>query len=186
MLKHARESKATLLADRQGLRKIGHLDALYQILTWSSRPARESTGYMDLTRFRQRPVLPTPHAVAGVADPPWPDDPPRPGSSRSEHTGSQTASPEVARQPRRVVTPTRGPTVKPVEKGQTRMGTLRRSSNGWVAVFEGDPREAHIINPNSLPDDCAEGMRADFYITEQSKRRGIKARFEPTREGMTT
>jgi hypothetical protein len=45
-------------------------------------------------------------------------------------------------------------------------------------VFEADPREARIANPGDLPQTAVEGMRAEFFITEQSKRGGIKARFE--------
>lgn len=178
MLRHARASNETLLANRQGLRQIGRLDALYQILTWSSRPAPGSTGYMDLARFRQRPVLPTPHAVAGSDEPAWRNDPPRPGSSPGESAGSRSTPREVARDPRPVAAPTRAPTVKPVEKGQTRSGVLKRRDDGWVATFDGDPRDGQIVNPRAIPDDCTDGTAAEFYITEQSKRGGIKARLE--------
>jgi UPF0288 family protein (methanogenesis marker protein 3) len=55
---------------------------------------------------------------------------------------------------------------------------LRRSGNTWVTVFEGDPREARIVNPEKIPADCEDGARAEFYITRQSKREGIVCRFE--------
>jgi CRISPR-associated protein (TIGR03986 family) len=178
ILRHARASNETLLANRQGLRQIGRLDALYQILTWSGRPAPGSTGYMDLTRFRQRPVLPTPHAVAGSDEPAWRNDPPSPGSSPGESAGSRSPPREVARDRRPVAVPSRAPAVKPVEKGQTRSGVLRRRDDGWVAAFEGDPRDGQIVNPGAIPGDCADGTAAEFYITEQSKRGGIKCRIE--------
>lgn len=177
MLEHARASTETLLANQVGLSQIGRLDALYQMLRWSGRPDRESTAYMDLTRFRQRPVLPTPHAVAGVADPAWPDDPPRPATGQSGLGASQEGSP-AARDPKPLAVPCRGPAVKPVEKGQTRSGVLKRRDNRWVAVFEGDSRDGQIVNPRSIPDDCADGTAAEFYITEQSKRGGIRCRIE--------
>jgi hypothetical protein len=178
MLRHARASNETLLANRQGLRQIGRLDALYQILTWSSRPTPGSTGYMDLTRFRQRPVLPTPHAVAVSDEPAWQNDPPQPGSSPGDPAGSRSAPREVERDPRPVAVPTRAPAVRSVEKGQTRSGVLKRRDDGWVAAFDGDSRDGQVVNPRAIPDDCTDGTAAEFYITEQSKRGGIKARLE--------
>jgi CRISPR-associated protein (TIGR03986 family) len=182
MLRHARASNETLLANRQGLRQVGRLNALYQILTWSSRPAPGATGYMDLTRFRQRPVLPTPHAVAGSDEPAWRNDPPRPGSSPGEHLGSLNAPREMGRDQRPVAAPSRAPAVKPVEKGQTRSGVLKRRDDGWVAIFEGDPRDGQIVNPRAIPGDCVDGTPAEFFITEQSKPGGIKARFNRIQE----
>lgn len=181
MVQHARTSGETLLTNQQGLRQIARLDALYQMLSWTNRPPAGSTSYMDLGHFRRRLVLPTPHAVApGAAEPSWPPDPPRPDHGAGMHTGSQGPARQPADdpKPRSAPVPAPPPGQKPVEKGQTRTGILRRSGDAWVAVFEGDSRESRIINPSSLPKDCAEGMTAEFYITEQSKRGGIKARFE--------
>jgi len=178
MLQHARASGETLLSNRLGLRQIGRLDALYQILTWTDRPAPQSTGYMDLQRFRERPVLPTPHAVTGDVEPPWPDDPPRTGSSHGGQEGPRDAVREVARDSRPLAAPRPAPSVKPVEKGQTRSGVLQRRNDEWVALFEGESREGQIINSNQIPDACTEGSAAEFYIAQQSKRGGIKARFE--------
>lgn len=177
MLWHARASNETLLTNQQGLRQIGRLDALYQILTWSSRPAPAATGYMDLKCFSKRRVLPTPHVVAVSGEPAWREDPPRPSSSLNEPAGSQG----LQRESRSVAPPSRAPAVKPVEKGQTRSGVLKRRDDGWVASFEGEKRDGQIVNPREIPDDCADGTAAEFYITEQSKRLGIKTRFIKTK-----
>lgn len=66
---------------------------------------------------------------------------------------------------------------KPVNKGQTRPGTLRRRGERWVAVFEGDDRDGIITNPENLPPDLQEGTKAEFYIQLASKKEGIRARF---------
>lgn len=202
MLKHARDSGEARLADQQGLRQIARLDALYRMLTWMGRPGPEATAYMGLERFRDRPVLPTPHVVVGVGEPPWTNDPPRPGPTALAH-GSQHSEPKATdtsrqHQPqargrgarrgdpeRRVADMTSAPaptgqeaSVKPVQKGQIRDGTLRRRGDVCFAAFEGDQREATITNPSRVPGDAVEGMSAEFYIVEQSKAGGVKVRFE--------
>lgn len=183
MLDHARASGETLIDGQHGLRQIARLDALYQILNWSSRPDQSSTAYMALNKFRQRPVLPTPHAVVGAAEPRWPDDPPRPASAAGSSRVRRSSTHEPARDRAAPPPPTGpAPTIKPVEKGQTRTGVLRRRAGGWVAVFEGDQRQATIVNPSAIPSDCTDGVAAEFYITEQSKRGGIKGRFERIKE----
>lgn len=65
-----------------------------------------------------------------------------------------------------------------VNKGQEREGTLRPRDEGWAAIFAGDDREAVISNPASLPPDIRDGDSAIFYIVEESKKTGIRARFQ--------
>ena len=178
ILQHAHASNETLLADRNDLRQVARLAALYQILEWSNRPARDRTAYMGLERFRQRPVLPTPHAVAASPEPPWPDDPPRPGPAPGVADIQGDSSGRMAHHPRTSTASTPVQTYKPVEKGQTRSGVLHRRGDTWVAVFAGDGRHASIANSSAIPPDCADDTAAEFYITEQSKRGGITARFE--------
>ena len=48
----------------------------------------------------------------------------------------------------------------------------------WVAVFSRDAREAAIVNADRIPAEAADGSKAQFFITAQSKRGGIKTRFE--------
>jgi hypothetical protein len=74
--------------------------------------------------------------------------------------------------------PTAPPAPRPIQKGQTRRGTLKRSDGNWVAVFEGDVREAQVVNRDKIDAGCADGATAEFHITEQSKSAGIKCRFE--------
>jgi hypothetical protein len=94
LLEHARASGETLLPGGEGLRRIARLDALFTLLDWEGRPAAEETRYLQIqngdasrypvdrqgkvNEYRSRPVLPTPHAVAGRPEPAWPTDPPRP------------------------------------------------------------------------------------------------------------
>ena len=65
----------------------------------------------------------------------------------------------------------------PVNKGQTRQGTLKRKEDKWVAIFAGDEREAVITNLDKLPSHLQDGGQGEFYIEEASKRIGIRARF---------
>lgn len=87
MLAHAHESDELLLDDQKSLRKIARLDALYRLLEWKQRPRPESTRYMKIesgdvqsygnkNEFHNRPVLPSPHAVAGLDEPLWRLEPP--------------------------------------------------------------------------------------------------------------
>jgi hypothetical protein len=192
LLDHARTSQEPLQSGQQGLRQIARLDALFRMLEWVRRPAPGSTAYMKLARFRERPVLPTLHRVAGANEPPWPADPPRPASGaqggfgtssgRLERTPDRREAAPDARSHSRKAPPAL-PAPKPIQKGQTRPGTLKRSGGNWVAVFEGEVREAQVINPDKIDASCPEGATAEFYITEQSKRAGIKCRFERMTKG---
>jgi hypothetical protein len=67
---------------------------------------------------------------------------------------------------------------KPIQKGQTRSGTLKRSGTVWVALFDGEAREGQVVNPDKIDLSCRDGTAAEFYITEQSKRGGIRCRIE--------
>lgn len=49
--------------------EIPRLSGLRRMLTWEGHPRAYDTRYMDLARFKQRPVLPTPAAVMGAPDP---------------------------------------------------------------------------------------------------------------------
>jgi CRISPR-associated protein (TIGR03986 family) len=165
MLDHARKSGETFIQIQSGLRHIARLDAMYLLLDWENRPPDEETRYMvikggDETRFppdsrgevneyRTRPVLPTPHSVAGL----------KVGTDIPTLVPSSTEP-------------------KPVLKGQTRNGILKRSGDQWFALFEGDKREAVIDNQGEIPEDAQDGDKAEFYIIEQSKKAGIKTRFE--------
>ncbi|MCB0176412.1 MAG: hypothetical protein KDJ97_38295, partial [Anaerolineae bacterium] len=66
---------------------------------------------------------------------------------------------------------------KPIQKGQEIEGELYKKGERWSAKFIGDKREAIVINFREVPESTPDGARAEFFITEQSKRAGIKARF---------
>lgn len=109
----------------------------------------------------------------GVSATPVPTAGPTP-SGQSAPSGTPRASVgEMAQRP--------ASAPKPVNQGQMRAGTIHQRPNGWVAVFEGDSRDAVITNPEKLPSDLKEGTAADFYVQSASKKGGIRARFERLR-----
>jgi len=186
MRRHAQQAGETLIYGNNGVRGIARLDALFLLLEWHHRPPVEETRYMQIeggddrrfpadrqgkvNEFRERPVLPSPHKVAGKSEPNWKGITPQPG----EPPEALAKVPE----PSAPAPPVR-PAVKPVDKGQTRTGVLHRSKEkAWFAKFEGDDRHAVITNPSKVPADAADGASAEFYIEEQSRKKGIKARFE--------
>ncbi len=187
MCDHAEQSHETMLDQQDGLRQIARLDGLFLMLEWTTRPAHTATAPMDLNGFRNRPVLPTPHGVVGASEPPWQADLPHPASSGVGGRGTRGGGPndrrgrhDVARaassQPRRPPMANAAP--KPIQKGQTRSGTLKRSGTVWVALFDGEAREGQVVNPDKIDLSCRDGTAAEFYITEQSKRGGIRCRIE--------
>jgi CRISPR-associated protein (TIGR03986 family) len=187
MLAHARASQETLLNGQPGLRRIARLDVLFRLLEWANRPSSAATAYMELPRFRDRPVLSTPHGVAGASEPSWRTDAPRPAGGGGDRGSRGHGRPhgtlghrESARDTGPLLQPAAVAHVqpKPIQKGQTRPGRLKRSGTDWVAVFDGEPREARIINPDRIDASCSEGTAAEFYVTEQSKNAGIKCRFQ--------
>lgn len=174
MIEHARNTWEPIDENMSGLKRIGRLQAIFHLLQWTGKPPFSATEYMELQKFKSRPVLPTPHKVIGQEEPNWKSDPPRPSQEEtaSAPTGGTKPDPAIA------LTPPPPQVAKPVEKGQIRTGELKQKSGQWVALFEGDPREAVIVNQNRIDPGTAEGCVAEFYITEQSKKAGIKARFE--------
>ncbi len=174
ILAHARGSEETIDESKFGLNAIGRLQVLYHLLMWQTRPQLSGTAYLPLTRFKYRPVLPTPHKVKGEQEPRWKSDPPRPAR---QETASARAEPVKSTGAQIRVTKL-SPAEKSVEKGQTRNGTLIRSGERWMALFEGDVREAVIINAGKIPGNVVEQSKAEFFITQQNKKDGIKSRFE--------
>jgi len=177
MLKHAQASGESLIPSNHGLRRIARLDALFLMLTWRERPGLQSTRQIsDLSEFRKRPVLPSPHKVAGKPEPSWPSDPPCPAAPSQAVSGGPTS---VVTQS--VNVPVRKQDKpKPVQKGQTRSGRLQRAQDKWIARFEGEERSAEIINPGKIPTNVANGQLAEFYVVGQSKQTGIQVRCERT------
>jgi CRISPR-associated protein (TIGR03986 family) len=174
MIEHARNTQETIDENMDGLLKICRLQSLFHILNWSGRPLRSKTDYMELESFKFRPILPTPHRVMEAGEPSWHGASPRSAMKEMDSTERHVSEPSSTK-----VQPPPVPQVRPVEKGQTREGTMKKFADGsWAALFEGDSREAMIVNQSKIPSECAEGVKAEFYITEQSKKVGIKARFE--------
>jgi CRISPR-associated protein (TIGR03986 family) len=173
ILQHAASSDELMLEGKEGLHKIKRLDALFCMLEMKNKPPLEKTRYMviengDVKRFGNaneydsRPVLPDPHSVLGhpiresapASSPPKRKSIPKETLKSSDHSG-----------------------FKPVQKGQTREGEIDLDEGAFVAVFEGDKRYAEIVNIDQIPN-TKKGMKAMFYIVEQSKKVGIKARLD--------
>lgn len=172
MLDHARGSGETLIDGQDGLRAIARLEALYLMLAWETRLPPGKTENMDVGMFRHRPVLPTPHGAAGKTEP----------ARATGATRAHQAVAPAATAPAAAVVPTAPPLetppgFKPINQGQTREGTLHRTpADGWVARFAGDGRDAVITG--DIPGDTPDSARAEFYIMQQSKKTGIRARLE--------
>lgn len=157
VLHHADQSNEAEIASKDGLRRVARLDALFVLLGWEGRPELKSTAGMDLKSFRARPVLPTPHRVAGEAEPPW-------GQSQPTSTPAAQVRPTPLPPAIRKV---------PIQKGQQHDGRVEGEPGGYVARFEGDDRVAQIVNQGEV-----HGLsRATFYVVEGNKR-GLKVRFE--------
>lgn len=192
MLLHAGASKETFLNGQTGIRQIARLDTLFRLLDWANRPSPAKTAYMQREAFGDRPVLPTPHHVMSSPEPEWPADAPGPAAPRASGDGTRGGRAEKTRiqrdagsdaMPQRRQAPAVAVPTKPIQKGQTRTGILKRIGGLWVAVFDGDAREAQIVNPNKIDANCPEGTKCEFYIMEQSKLIGIKCRFERVLRG---
>ncbi|MCS7027107.1 MAG: TIGR03986 family CRISPR-associated RAMP protein [Bryobacteraceae bacterium] len=184
ILKHAQRTGEIFIHENSGLRRIARLDALFLLLEWKHHKDTDKTAYMELEKFKSRLVLPTPHFVAGKQEPTLPREvipeageppaPPKKSDALPDRSQTQVHAPGVLsiRSPHE-------PKVKNVQKGQTQIGTLHRDEgNQWFAKFEGDERRAVITNTRRIPPDVNEGAKAQFYIEEQSKKKGIKARFD--------
>jgi CRISPR-associated protein (TIGR03986 family) len=170
ILRHAKQAGETMIGGNAGLRQVARLDTLFLLLEWGNRKGVNETAYMELASFRERPVLPSPHKVVGKPEPGW--------KGVTPQSGKPLEALAKAPEPPASAPPVK-PAVKPVDKGQTRTGVLHRNKEkGWFAQFEGDDRHAVITNPSNIPADLTDGAAAEFYIEEQSKRKGIRARFQ--------
>jgi CRISPR-associated protein (TIGR03986 family) len=72
VLKHALASGEAMTKAGTGLAAVSRLEALFLLLGWQNRPPPERTQPMELAQFRAKKVLPGPHQVSGLAEPPWP------------------------------------------------------------------------------------------------------------------
>jgi CRISPR-associated protein (TIGR03986 family) len=169
IIEHAKISGEAMDDNQDGLQKIGRLQALYHMLNWESKRPFSETAYMPLSQYQRRAVLPTPHGVMKQVEPSWPIDPPLKGHDLDDVVEMAHATPVAVHV---------AVLYKPVLKGQTRKGRLNLIDGIWKAIFEGDDREAVIVNIAKIPHDVVNGSLAEFYIMEQSNQVGIKARFE--------
>lgn len=173
MIAYAKASAETVTNGRTGLRRIARLEALFQILQWERRPDPSKTGSMGVNDFRSKPVLPSPCHVASQSETPQDDKTPYAGDPRPEKVQLQSAPGPKSERPAK-----QAKRFNAIQKGQTLEGLLKQSDQKWVARFDGDDRDAVIENPRKIPDGTKAGAKAEFYILLQSKKRGIKARFQ--------
>jgi CRISPR-associated protein (TIGR03986 family) len=94
VLEHAGVSGEALTSTGTGLAGIARLEALFLLLGWQNRPAREQTGPMELAQYRYKKVLPGPHRVSGQAEPAWPGPNPAPASTEELATGAAPDHPQ--------------------------------------------------------------------------------------------
>jgi hypothetical protein len=201
ILNHAQGCGATMVAGANGgLREIARLDALYCLLEWEHRPKADANQYMSLQDFKDRNVLPTPHRVLGRTEPDWSGELPAAksgGQDRQRHdagggggaaaggggaagtAGGGPAVDALDEQFRRAEAARRRREAAPINRGQTRAGTLVRQDDGrWAAKFEVDDRLGDIENQNAVPDTASPGDRAEFYITKQNRQGGSICRVQ--------
>lgn len=97
IIDHARKSGENPQAEHLG--DIPRLAALFHMLAWDKRPPRGDTGYLKLQGFSDRPVLPSPHQVAGDTNPPLPGAAPTvSGQATTQQRGTQK-QPSRSQQP---------------------------------------------------------------------------------------
>ncbi len=153
-LAHASASGETLLPDGHGLRQIARLDALFTMLRYEGRPPWEATDYLPLDAFRNRNILPTPHRVAGLDEPPWPDSPPSPGAApQARPRGSRPALPR--------------PEV--VSTARCRVLDERTKKGGWVFLLP-DGRQGVLAPSSPTPPDLAPGKFVEFVLVTDPPR----------------
>lgn len=115
--------------------------------------------------FKGRAVLPTPHAVVGAAEPPWPLEPPRaappealPSVPKRAHARVAAPAPGAAPPPRPRATVRTGETVEcEVLPEKTRKGGLR-----FRVVADGKTGVLHPKSPS--PGELAHGARVRLIV----------------------
>ncbi len=169
---HAQQSGETMLDQQDGLRQIARIDALFRLLEWTNRPAPAATAYMDLSAFRNRPVLPTPHGVAGASEPPWPANPPKPAHGGGVDGGQRRGRPDrnrgrqdgtAAAGSRRQERSTTRPAQ--VSSAGVKVGDMvevvlleeKTKKGGWKARHEASGLEGPIQNSTRVPGDKKPG-----------------------------
>ena len=125
MIEHARNNEETIDESMSGLKKIGRLQAMFYLLQWTAKPEFPKTEYMGLQQFKFRPVLPTPHKVVEQKEPAWQGDPPRPAKDETFSTPKEFTKPAATKTP----PPPPPQAAKPVQKGQTRNGSLKHGGD---------------------------------------------------------
>jgi CRISPR-associated protein (TIGR03986 family) len=173
IIAHARNAGEAFLPGARGLRQIARLDALFRLLEWDRRPPVDRTAYMSLEAgdFKQRPVLPTPHYVAGTDEPPWPADPPRPTSPPEDggHRRGDRPSRVRAEADRRATRegPRTGTVPGPPRAGDRVEAVLleERTKKGlWKARHEPSGLSGHILNSADVPASAKPGDRVKLVV----------------------
>lgn len=191
ILEHARISQEPLQNGQQGLRQIARLDVLMRVLEWTNRPLPAATAYMNLDGFRNRPVLPAPHGVAGASEPPWPADPPQPASAGAGRDEARSARPDRTagrqdarrstssrRQERSAPRPAQPPTgVKVGDTVEVVLLEEKTKKGGWKARHQASGLEGPIQNSPHVPADRNPGDRVSVLVKIA---KGKESAFEAT------
>lgn len=179
IIAHARNAGEAFLPGARGLRQIARLDSLFRLLEWDQRPPVDRTAYMSLEAgdFKPRPVLPTPHHVAGTEEPPWPADPPRPAPPprdrgpaprgrrpRVPTEGVPGATRETARTPAPPALP------KPGDRVEAVLLEERTKRGGWKARHEPSGLSGPIQNSDAVPAEKKPGDHVELLVAFASPR----------------
>lgn len=177
MRAHAERNAETLVPDGSGLRGIARLDALYHLLDFEGRPPCEDTRYLkieggDAKRFKspneykERAVLPTPHAVQRdtAREPDWPPDPPVAAQPEPESPKPATTPVHALPAP---PTPARTPTPHTVRSGETVLCEVlpvrtKKGAPRFLLLADGKQGVLHPTSPP--PPDLVAGARVRLVV----------------------
>ena len=200
---HAKNSGETIIQGQTGLRQVARLDALYVMQEWTSRPQPGATAYMGLDRFRHRPVLPTPHFVAGQSEPAWLSDPPHPASSAS--SSSQPGANPVGGRPAPLLRPRgdpKGTLKQPVrdaarapqtnlprakDRVEAELLSDKTKKGGWLAKHVATGLSGPIQNSADVPAEMKPGDKINLIVAAVgAKGRGLDFRYPTAGNGGKT
>lgn len=191
MIRHAQACGEAMIAGKEGLASIARIDALYALLAWEGRPPVQSTRTMSIeggdasrfradsrgkvNEFRDRPVLPTPHAVAGRPEPAWPGEKPMPSrdvalseSSRRSPAAQvlleKLSTPRTAPAKPIPVPPTKPP--GPAVGTRVRVEVLAEKTKKGGLMFQiiGTNQKGVMHPQSAAPPDASPGARLELVV----------------------
>ncbi|MGH2732589.1 MAG: TIGR03986 family type III CRISPR-associated RAMP protein, partial [Actinomycetota bacterium] len=148
---------------------------LAALLEWDRRPGWRRTAPADLDndQWKKRKVLPPPTILVQLEPPPT--DPSRGATPPSPVPIVGQALSKALRKPDESAGRQRAaPATKPVKAGQTRIGKLMKEGGSWVAILDGVPKSAVILNEGELPPAFPEGAEGRFEVKRATDYAGVQ------------